>query len=104
MNVITTTTPHPTPPVTDHERIVQCLCLQDSKKDDEVAVPDSMSQPRVPKCYPKGMILWCFKQKGFGSFRFVSVRGNLKHGRFGSSVCRFVSVRVTWRFGSVRVV
>ena len=24
--------PHPTPPVTDHERAVQCLCLQDSKK------------------------------------------------------------------------
>ena len=33
------TAPHPTPPVTDHERAVQCLCLQDSKKDDEVAVP-----------------------------------------------------------------
>ena len=31
--------PHPTPPVTDHERALQCLCLQDSKKDDEVAVP-----------------------------------------------------------------
>ena len=29
---------YPTPPVTDHERAVQCLCLQDSKKDDEVAV------------------------------------------------------------------
>ena len=37
MNVITP--PHPTPPVSDHERAVQCLCLQDSKKDDEVAVP-----------------------------------------------------------------
>ena len=55
------TPPHPTPPVTDHERAVQCLCLQDSKKDDEVAVPDPMSQPRVPKCYLKGMILWCSK-------------------------------------------
>ena len=33
------TPPHPTPRVTDHERAVQCLCLQDSKKDDEVAVP-----------------------------------------------------------------
>ena len=42
MNVITP--PHPTP-VTDHERVVQCLCLQDSKRDDEVAVPDPMSQP-----------------------------------------------------------
>ena len=31
--------PHPTPPVTDHKGAVQCLCLQDSKKDDEVAVP-----------------------------------------------------------------
>jgi len=56
MNVITP--PHPTPPVTDHERALQCLCLQDSKKDDEVAVPEPMSQPRVPKCYPEGMILW----------------------------------------------
>ena len=37
MNVITP--PHPTPPVADHERAVQCLCLQDSKKNDEVAVP-----------------------------------------------------------------
>ena len=37
MNVITP--PHPTPRVTDHERAVQCLCLRDSKKDDEVAVP-----------------------------------------------------------------
>ena len=37
MNVITP--PHPTPSVTDHDRTVQCLCLQDSKKDDEVAVP-----------------------------------------------------------------
>ena len=37
MNVITR--PHRTPQVTDHERAVQCLCLQDSKKDDEVAVP-----------------------------------------------------------------
>ena len=55
------TPPHPTPAVTDHERAVQCECLQDSKKDDEVAVPDSMSQPHVPKCYPKGMILWCSK-------------------------------------------
>ena len=63
MNVITP--PHSTPPVTDHERAVQCLCLQDSKKDDEVAVPDSMSQPRVPKCYPKGMILWCSKWSTF---------------------------------------
>ena len=36
--------PHPTPPVTDHERIVQCLCLQDSKKDDEVAVPVSAQE------------------------------------------------------------
>ena len=36
MNVITP--PHPRG-VTDHERAVQCLCLQDSKKDDEVAVP-----------------------------------------------------------------
>ena len=53
------TSPHPTPAVTDHERAVQCARLQDSKKDDEVAVPDSMSQPRVPKCYPKGMIPWC---------------------------------------------
>ena len=52
------TPPHPTPPVTDHERALQCLCLQDSKKDDEVAVPEPMSQPRVPKCYPEGMILW----------------------------------------------
>ena len=52
--------PHPTPPVTDHERAVQCLCLQDSKKDDEVAVPDPMSQPRVPKCYPKGLIPPCW--------------------------------------------
>ena len=60
-NVNVITPPHPTPPVTDHERAVQCVCLQDSKKDDEVAVPDSMSQPRVPKCYPKGMILWCSK-------------------------------------------
>ena len=42
MNVITP--PHPTPPVTDHERIVQCLCLQDSKKDDEVAVPVSAQE------------------------------------------------------------
>ena len=33
------TPPHPTPPVTDHERTVQCLCLQDSKQDDEVAAP-----------------------------------------------------------------
>ena len=33
--------------------------------DDEVAVPDSMSQPRVPKCYPKGMILWCSKWSTF---------------------------------------
>ena len=48
--------------------------------------------------------LYIYNQEGFGSFRFVSVRGNLKHGRFGSSACRFVSVRVTWRFGSVRVV
>ena len=33
------TPPHRTPPATDHERAVQCLCLQDRKKDDEVAVP-----------------------------------------------------------------
>ena len=59
------TPPHPTPPVTDHERAVQCLCLQDSKKDDEVAVPDSLSQPRVPKRYPKGIILWCSKWSTF---------------------------------------
>ena len=59
---------YPTPPhpsVTDHERAVQRVCLQDSKKDDEVAVPDSMSQPRAPKCYPKGMILWCSKWSTF---------------------------------------
>ena len=36
--------PHPTQPVTDHERIVQCLCVQDSKKDDEVAVPVSTQE------------------------------------------------------------
>ena len=40
MNVITS----PTPRVTDHERAVQCLCLQDSKKDDEVAVPVSAQE------------------------------------------------------------
>ena len=51
---------HPTP-ITDHERAVQCLCLQDSKRDDEVAVPDPMSQPRVRKFCPKGIILWCSK-------------------------------------------
>ena len=58
MNVITP--PHPTP-VTDHERAVQCLYLQDSKRDDEVAAPDPMSQPRVRKFCPKGIILWCSK-------------------------------------------
>ena len=53
MNVITP--PHPTPRVTDHERAVQCVCLQDSKKDDEVAVPDSMSQPRVPNWHSRAI-------------------------------------------------
>ena len=43
-------------------------------------------------------------QEGFGSFRFVSVRGNRKQGRFGSWNGRFVSVRATLRFGSVRFV
>ena len=37
-------------------------------------------------------------------YRFVSVRGNFKLGRFGSCIGRFVLVRVTWRFGSVRFV
>ena len=48
MNVITP--PHPTPPVTDHDRTVQCLCLQDSKKDDEVAVPVCAQEHE--RCYP----------------------------------------------------
>ena len=56
--------PHPTP-VTDHERAVQCLCLQDRKRDDEVAVPDPMSQPRARKFCPKGIILWCSKWSTF---------------------------------------
>ena len=43
-------------------------------------------------------------QEGFGSFRFVSVRGNRTQGRFGSCNGRFVSVRVTLRFGSFRFV
>ena len=41
-------------------------------------------------------------QEGFGSFRFVSVRGNRTQGRFGSCNGWFVSVRTTLRFGSVR--
>ena len=36
--------------------------------------------------------------------RFGSVRGNRKQGRFGSCNGRFVSVRVTLRFGSFRFV
>ena len=39
-----------------------------------------------------------------GSVRFGSVRGNRKQGRFGSCNGRFVSVRVTLRFGSFRFV
>ena len=41
---------YPTPPVTDHDRTVQCLCLQDSKKDDEVAVPVCAQEHE--RCYP----------------------------------------------------
>ena len=43
-------------------------------------------------------------QEGFGSFRFVSVRGNRTQSWFGSCNGRFVSVRVTSWFGSVRFV
>ena len=46
MNVITP--PHPTPPVADHERAVQRLCLQDSKKNDEVAVPHRTAPHPTP--------------------------------------------------------
>ena len=39
---------HPTPPVADHERAVQRLCLQDSKKNDEVAVPHPTAPHPTP--------------------------------------------------------
>ena len=51
-NINGITPPHPTPAVTDHERAVQCVCLQDSKKDDEVAVPDHVPAP-CPQVLPQ---------------------------------------------------
>ena len=59
---------HPTPP---HRYLIlkeQCLCLQDSKKDDEVAVPVCAQEheryyPAPP--HPTGMILWCSKLSTF---------------------------------------
>ena len=84
---------HPTPPVPDHERIVQCLCLQDSKTDDEAAVPDSMSQPRVPKCYPKGMIFWCSK---WSTFRCPKWSLNRHNGWWNPTKSLFFWGEVQW--------